>query len=299
MAEDTVEQGLVQVDSIRDDDPGYDDGASYEPNDNEEQERMDLVHHIYRLLLKGALHLAPISEHPQRVLDLGTGTGIWALEFADEYPSAEVLGSDLSPIQPQWTAPNCSFEVDDFEDNWTYNRKFDYIHTREIGGSVADIDKLIQRAYEHLAPGGYFEIQTSVSRFVSDDGSDKKAPHSVKWASLITEALSRFGKPCDTAPEYKDKINAAGFVDVQQDIRKLPIGAWPKDPALKTIGRYQVVQQTQAVDSYTPGILSNVLNWKDDEIQVLVAKAKKDLKNPEAHLYLPVYFIWGRKPLAA
>jgi methylase of polypeptide subunit release factors len=63
---------------------------------------MDLVHHLYRLLLRGELHLAPISENPQRVLDLGTGTGIWAMEFADQFSSAEVLGTDLSPIQPKW-----------------------------------------------------------------------------------------------------------------------------------------------------------------------------------------------------
>jgi ubiquinone/menaquinone biosynthesis C-methylase UbiE len=44
---------------------------------------MDLCHHIYSLLLKGKLHTAPIVESPQRVLDLGTGTGIWAIDFAE------------------------------------------------------------------------------------------------------------------------------------------------------------------------------------------------------------------------
>lgn len=36
------------------------------------------------------LFLAPIGDSPQHVIDLGTGTGIWALDFADQYPSAEV-----------------------------------------------------------------------------------------------------------------------------------------------------------------------------------------------------------------
>lgn len=33
-------------------------------------------------------------------LDIGTGTGIWAIDFADEHPETTVIGTDLSPIQP-------------------------------------------------------------------------------------------------------------------------------------------------------------------------------------------------------
>lgn len=40
-------------------------------------------HHIFRLLLRDRLHLAPIGKNPQRILDMGTGTGIWAIEMAE------------------------------------------------------------------------------------------------------------------------------------------------------------------------------------------------------------------------
>lgn len=43
---------------------------------------MDLLHHIYNLILDGEIHIAPIKD-PQRVLDIGTGTGIWAVDFAE------------------------------------------------------------------------------------------------------------------------------------------------------------------------------------------------------------------------
>jgi methylase of polypeptide subunit release factors len=61
--------------------------------------------------------LAPVKQDVQNVLDIGTGTGLWAIEFgacqsiatsmqdaklssADKHPSAIVIGTDLSPIQP-------------------------------------------------------------------------------------------------------------------------------------------------------------------------------------------------------
>jgi ubiquinone/menaquinone biosynthesis C-methylase UbiE len=41
----------------------------------------DLQHHLFVISLHGALHLAPIKEGLQNVLDVATGTGIWAIEF--------------------------------------------------------------------------------------------------------------------------------------------------------------------------------------------------------------------------
>jgi len=117
----------------------YREGEYLLPNDEQEQDRMDLLHHVFLLVLGGRLHRAPIPKHPQRVLDLGTGTGIWAIDFADQYPSAQVIGNDLSPIQPVWTPPNCAFEIDDFEAEWPFGIPFDYIHGRELAGSVRDL----------------------------------------------------------------------------------------------------------------------------------------------------------------
>ena len=41
----------------------------------------DLQHHLYNLTLDGKLFLAPIKKDAQSVLDVGTGTGLWAIEF--------------------------------------------------------------------------------------------------------------------------------------------------------------------------------------------------------------------------
>lgn len=46
----------------------------------DENDRLDLVHHMITLRLGGKLHLAPIKKDVQEVLDLGTGTSAVALQ---------------------------------------------------------------------------------------------------------------------------------------------------------------------------------------------------------------------------
>lgn len=84
----------------------YCDGFYLYPNDELEQDRLDLQHIMFYHLLKGQLQLLSL---PRNVLNLSTGTGIWAIDFADQHQESVVLGIDLSPIQPLLVPPNHSF----------------------------------------------------------------------------------------------------------------------------------------------------------------------------------------------
>ena len=65
------------------------------PNDERALDQQDLSHQLWLLSLKGQHYLAPV-ENPARILDIGTGTGIWAIEVAEQNPQAIVTGTDLS-----------------------------------------------------------------------------------------------------------------------------------------------------------------------------------------------------------
>lgn len=56
----------------------------------QEIDRLHLQHHMISILFGGRLHWAPINPNPQNILDIGTGTGSWAVDIADMYPSAHV-----------------------------------------------------------------------------------------------------------------------------------------------------------------------------------------------------------------
>ncbi|PLB48668.1 S-adenosyl-L-methionine-dependent methyltransferase [Aspergillus steynii IBT 23096] len=283
----------------------------YEPNDEQEQDRLDLVcvlhdasaihanpaqsHHIYRMLLKGELCRAPI-KNPGRVLDIGTGTGIWAIDFADEHPNSEVIGNDLSPIQPSWIPPNCRFEVDDFEQDWSYSQGFDYIHGRELEGCIGDHDRLFRQAYESLRPNGYFEIASLEVNTYSDDNTHMRAPCLLEGVRNMHAASKMYGKDMTTVVHWKEMMENAGFVNVHEDVYKVPQSPWPKDPKLKEIGRYHQVNMFEALGPYCYALFTRVLGWQRPEIEALVAGMRNELRDLSNHLYSKVHIVYGQRP---
>ena len=83
---------------------------------------------------------------------------------------------------------------------------------------------------------------------------------------------------------------------VLANILKVPIGAWPKDPDLKQIGRYELLQMFDAADSFTLGFFTRVLGFSVEKTQTIIEGVKQDLKNPRHHIYSHFHFVYGRKP---
>ena len=69
-------------------------------------------------------------------------------DFADENPGSQVIGVDLSPIQSSFVPPNCVFEIDDINKNWTWPiDNFDFIHVRAMTGCVDDWVDFYRKAF--------------------------------------------------------------------------------------------------------------------------------------------------------
>jgi len=261
-------------------------------------DRIDMAHAKYFMLFEKKRWLAPIPENPQKVLDLGCGTGIWSIDFADANPSADVTGVDIAPIQPKWTSPNCHFEIDDIEQPWTWKEEsFDYIFARDLLLCIRDWPRLIAQCFKHLKPGGWCEFQCINGTLNCDDGTVPDDSQFKEYDRLLRAAATAFGTPLEDPAGYEKWFKDAGFAGVTEKIFKMPTSPWPKDPRLRLVGAFEQMNLTVNLEGISTRVFQKGLGWGVDESKVFFAGVRKDIKNRRHHSYYPYVVVYGQKPL--
>ncbi|KAK4986249.1 hypothetical protein LTR50_005428 [Elasticomyces elasticus] len=247
--------------------------------------------------IRQGLHLAPIGDNPTRILDLGTGTGIWVMEMGDAYPSAQVIGTDLSPIQPKWVAPNVTFEIDDMDDEWVYGANtFDLVHVRFMGTAVKDWSLLCKKAFYALKPGGYLEIADLTNPPACDDDTIPANSQVMKFFEFLTDGCLKVGRDLHMCRKWQPVIADAGFVGLTEKVYKLPVGGWPKDRRMKEAGVFEMETLREGLPAIGMGFFTRVLKWTPEEVHVFFAGVRKELDDKGIHFWLPMHVIYAQKP---
>ncbi|CAM1505131.1 Fc.00g107680.m01.CDS01 [Cosmosporella sp. VM-42] len=268
------------------------------PNDDQQNEGLDIIHNGLLMLLNDELYLAPIGR-PARVLDIGTGTGIWAMDFGDKHPETEVIGTDLSPIQPAWVAPNVQFMIDDCLLDWTWEpNHFDFIHIRALYGSIPDWRDLYKKAFKHLKPGGWAQDLEMDVRIVSDHVDIPDDHVFNRWADLFYQGGEKMGRTfaCSVGHTMRDNMEAAGFVDIVEKKIKTPIHGWPKDPKLQQAGLLFQLALEESIEGFGMFLLTQILGWQQEEVIVLLSQMRKELKKKSYYGYVMTTVVYGRRP---
>lgn len=269
------------------------------PNDDEEFKRESLKHAMFKEVLHGQLFLAPVGPNVQKIIDLGTGFGDWAIEVGDAMPSAKVTGVDLSPIQPVWLPPNVEFIVDDIEEEWTDCCNFDYVHSRVVFACLKDPPKVINMAFRNLKPGGWIEFCEFLPVVGCDDDTVRPDNALLKFYDLMRQAfLRQYGMDITYIEKVPSKLEQTGFINIQRKIFHLPIGDWPKETHLRTIGVYmrEIIDDmlsAMAAKPFTDAGLDKA------EISELLHNVRGVLRNKKFHPYLPAHIVWAQKPSVA
>nr|RBQ94387.1 hypothetical protein FVER53263_09898 [Fusarium verticillioides] len=238
-----------------------------------------------------AEYWTPNDEHHNESMDIN--------DFADEYPNAEVVGTDISPIQPDWVPPNLKFEIEDCTQEWTYNpNSFDYVHMRYMYGSISDWSALFKEAFRVCKPGGWVESYEASPRMESDDGTVTETCAINEWGKFFIEG----GKKLNRTFEIIDKdlqqkgMEEAGFVDVKVWDFKAPIGGWPQDPRLKQIGQFAQAALEQDYEGYVLYMANMVLGWTKEEVSVYCAQLRREIRSGKFHPFYRQRVVYARKP---
>ncbi|KAI5845230.1 S-adenosyl-L-methionine-dependent methyltransferase, partial [Morchella snyderi] len=264
----------------------YRDGKYAFPNDEVEQVRLDILHHISLLVLRGELHTAPLCPNPTKILDVGTGTGIWAIDMGEQYPTAEVIGTDLSPIQPTWVPPNVNFLIDDAESEWEWPEgTFDMVHIRYLNGAISDWGTLCKEAYKSLKPGGWIEICEYEMGVCSDDGTYVANSSLGKYYELTNEAARRAGMLFSFPFLCLGFMDKAGFRNSTHKRIKIPLGRWPADPLQREIGECYLMGAETGFEALGMALLTRNLGMDPGDVTKLVDSAKRELWSKKMHVY--------------
>lgn len=264
----------------------FEESQYWLPNDEIEIERLDVQHHCWRLSLGGALYLSPIPKDVQAVIDIGTGTGGWAVEFADSHPSAEVIGTDLSPIQPNWTPANCSWLVDNAEAEWVYSKKFDFIHSRMLLMGIHDWPRYFRQAWDHLKPGGWVEVQeVQFPIGYADDGTVKSESPLLIWSKHVQEAAAKDGIDTMCTEKFKAQLEHQGFINVREQRVRWAVGSWPKGTREKVLGKWTLENTRSFISPIALALFTKRLGWTTEAVEEFLVDVKADLENKKTHYY--------------
>ena len=273
------------------------------PNDTAEQLRLNRQHRIMTMLLDDQLAAAPFGDSsPRTVLDLCTGTGVWALEYAALHPEAQVLGVDLSQIQPTaGIPPNVSWAAADVQAPdgapWLPGRAFDYVHARFVWTFVRDMRAFLRGVWDHLEPGGWYEGFDSIPAASSFDGSSAGSA-TEKIVGLIAAGVGGMGVDAMATARIADILREEGFVGVRERRFPAPYGEWPSDARYKTFGAHWRDETLDGMGSFKGHMLAK-LDMPEAELDALVERSSAEINDPRNfHLYWTITSVCGQKPKA-
>ncbi|KAI1854834.1 hypothetical protein JX266_000952 [Neoarthrinium moseri] len=271
----------------------------YMPNDKVEQDRLLLVHEVYKSAFGDEPTTIPL-ENPSAILDVGAATGEWAIDLADRFPDCEVTGFDISDIFPRFVAPNLFWEVDNAELEWLRpSDTYDLVHFRDMAGAFADWPFVYQQAFKVCKPGGWIELSdkedlSNVGQFPSFFGPDSVIHKTARdWKAASVEA----GRPVGIHHLDPQLLRDAGFVDVNLSERVVPIS--PRD--LET-GHLFLKALLTAIESSALRLLTKYKGYTADEVRNIGVLLQEEMKgialDRERSKGFVVKFIvlTGRKP---
>jgi SAM-dependent methyltransferase len=255
------------------------------PRHPSEIDRLDVQHYALREALRGNI-LAPV-ENPARVLDVGSGTGQWGFDLAEQFPGALVVGLDLLASKPD-RPPGYRCVKGNLLQGLPFGRdRFDLVHQRLLlaGVPLSSWQAVVRELARVARPGGWVELVEPMMMNVHQPG-----PMTARLVGLAQElAASRGLDPGRVVFDSLDGyLRRAGLTSVARQEISLPMGEWG--------GRLGALMASDARAAFTRvSELLSARSWiSENESHDLVQQAASEWERYRTSWTVAIAF--GRKP---
>ncbi|KAK3693330.1 sam dependent methyltransferase [Podospora appendiculata] len=254
--------------------------------------RLNLQHETFRLILDDKfLHAQLPSDFSGRVLDIGTGTGIWAAEFASMYPASDVVGVDLYEPALSPAPSNLRFRVVDVEKSWDLpENAFDLIHGRMFLFLLKSPQTVLKRCFSSLKPGGVVEFQEMQHPYQTDEA---EVTPTLRFSRLRVEAAAKCGFDRSIVGSLDETLREAGFADVKISTFRFPIGPWMDEKRMKLVGEKYLQCLRWGMVGLSKVVLIKGLGWTEEQVVKACEEVVADLG--KGKVYAPIRVAVARK----
>jgi hypothetical protein len=118
--------------------------------------------------------------------------------------------------------------------------------SEQVSAGITKWQEVLSDAYRCLKPGAYIELSevgsksipilyqrnylnTSLAKAQSDDGSLTEDSPLKKWMNLMKDAITASGRESPSEEIVRERLEKAGYVDVESFTLRQPFGPWAKD----------------------------------------------------------------------
>ncbi|KAF2760404.1 hypothetical protein EJ05DRAFT_508944 [Pseudovirgaria hyperparasitica] len=295
--------------------------ANQPPNDaDEDTQHLDLQHRIWRLMLGGALYLAPLTGAETAVLDISTSTKTspWAIDFARENPECNVTSTSTtsSPnpnTQPTTSSlpPNITSTTPTTKHHQTQANAlpkptqhppppptFDFTHTHTLLFTTPSWPSFLDRAWTHTKPGGWIQAAEPlypIDYIPGHHTTDASALH--RWSALCQQASANSGIDTQVGLVLPGLMKAQGFVEIGMRDVMVPVGGWACGEREKEVGLLVRAGMEGFVGRLARGLwVAGLEGWDEGRVEGEIGGVRADLADGRNTYYWTVCVVWGRKP---